>query len=143
MSTIKNTEILNHHINQSSNIKEFLNENQKALKPILFHHFLHQLIEEKGIKNNAFFKQSNLSESYGYQLLNGNRKPSRDKVLQACIGLTTTVNNANQLLKLAEKSELYVRNKRDAILIFSLNNQMAILEVNALLYEEDCKTLSD
>lgn len=143
MTKIKNTEILNHHINQSRNIREFLDENQKALRPILFHHFLHELIEEKEMKNNVFFKQSDLSESYGYQLLNGKRQPSRDKVLQACIGLSITVNKANQLLKLAEKSELYVRNKRDAILIYALNNLLSIIEVNALLYEEECKMLSE
>jgi hypothetical protein len=45
------------------------------------------------------------------------------------------------MLKLAEKSQLYVKNKRDAIIIFALNKKLSMIELNELLFEEGCEIL--
>lgn len=141
MTKIKNTEYLNHKILESKNVKSFLEENKLNIVTTEFNHLLYTFIEEKGLKNSDFFRVSGLTDSYGYQLLNGKRQPSRDKVLQASIGLNLSIGQTNTLLKSAEKSELYIRTKKDAIVMFALNNGLSFIEVNELLYDEGCAVL--
>lgn len=130
------TEFLNSKIANSRDIKNFIRTHEHSIKTDTYHDYLHQLIESRHMKNTEFFMLAGLSESYGYQLLNGKRQPSRDKVIQSGFGLSLDVQTVNRLLKLSEKSELYVKNMRDAILIFSLSNQLSLIEVNQLLDEE-------
>lgn len=136
-----NTEFLNEKLLESTDIKNFLENNTENFRMDSFHHFLYDLIEKSGRKNSEIFSHANLSESYGYQLLNGTRQPSRDKIIQLAIGFPLTINETNIMLKLAEKSQLYVKNKRDAIIIFALNTKLSMVELNALLFEEGCEIL--
>jgi len=136
-----NTELLNDKLLKSTDLKEFLQTNEKHIRLDSFNHCLFDLIQEKGLKNSDLFLRANMNESYGYQLLNGKRQPSRDKVIQLGFGLTLSVEKTNMLLRLSGKNELYVKNKRDAIMMFSLNNHYTITDVNALLYEEKCNLL--
>lgn len=137
----ENTEILNRKILKSTNIKEFIKENKGSIQKTKFHHQLFDLLEDNNLKNTELFKRAGLSESYGYQLMNGKRQPSRDKVLQIALGLSLTIQETNNLLKLAEKSALYVKDKRDAIVIYALNNDLNLMSTNDILYEEKCQTL--
>lgn len=141
MKTIK-TEILNDKLLKTTDFKEFLKENSEHLRIDSFNHFLYDLILASKMKNTELFSKSNMSESYGYQLLNGNRLPSRDKVLQLAIGLSLDIEKTNQMLRLAEKSELYVKNKRDAVIMFSIVNKLSIIDTNELLNEEKHDLLS-
>jgi hypothetical protein len=68
--------------------------------------------------------------------LNGTRQPSRDKVLQLAFGLRLTVDEAQRLLRAADKSPLYPRLKRDAVVLFALNKSLSILETQNLLSGE-------
>ena len=132
-----NTEILNEKILKSDNLKEFLDLHKNDINMTSFSNALHSFIEAKEMKNTEFFTASGLNESYGYQLLNGKRQPSRDKALQSSFGLSLNVAETNSLLRLAEKSELYVRNKRDAIILYAINNSLTLLETNLLLDGEN------
>lgn len=136
-----NTEVLNDKLLKSNNFKEFKMSNEKHLRKDSFHHYLYDLISASGMKNSEVFTLSCMSESYGYQILNGSRQPSRDKVLLLALCLSLDLEKTNQLLKLAEKSELYVRNKRDAIIMFSLVNKVNLIDTNILLEEEKYEIL--
>jgi len=140
MNNIK-TEILNDKLFKSRDFKEFIKNNEEHIRTDSFNHFLYDLISHSGLKNSELFARSGMSESYGYQLLNGNRQPSRDKIIQLAIGLKLSVEKTNQMLRLAEKGELYVKNKRDAVVMFSLVNTYSIIDTNTLLEEENCTLL--
>ena len=141
MKSIK-TEVLNDKLYKSTDLKDFLKENASHLRTDSFNHFLYDLITESKMKNSELFAKANMSESYGYQLLNGKRQPSRDKILQLAIGLSLDMEKTNQMLKLAEKSELYVKNKRDAVIMFAIVNKLNIIETNELLDDEKHDLLS-
>lgn len=136
-----NTEFLNEKLLESSDIKEFIDEHSGSLQMDSFHHYLYALIEKSGYKNSLIFSRANLSESYGYQLLSGKRQPSRDTIIQLAFGFPLSIYETNMLLKLSEKSQLYVKNKRDAIIIFALNNKLTLINLNELLYDEGCEII--
>jgi len=135
------TEYLNEKLLQTNNLKSFLKENKQVIAKDTFAVALGKKIDENELTNSDVFKKANISHSTGYQILNGRRLPSRDKVLQLTVALGLNLEETNKLLRLSKHGELYVKEKRDAVLIFSINNTLNLMEINDILYEEDLKIL--
>lgn len=57
------------------------------------------------------------------------------------MGLETTLEEAQKLLKLAAYAPLYPRLKRDAIISYGLVHRMSLSEINDKLFLEKEKTL--
>ena len=47
-----------------------------------------------------------MPRNYAYQLFNGTRKPSRDKVIQLAFGFGLSVDDTQELLKVARQAPL-------------------------------------
>lgn len=102
---------------------------------------LNALITQKGLSKSAVLKRAEINDIYGYQLFAGTRKPSRDKLIAICIGMSLSLEETQQTLKFAGFAPLYAKNKRDSILIFGVEQQQSVLQINNLLYEHQEKTL--
>lgn len=57
----------------------------------------------------------------------------RVEILRQAIINSLTVESTNQLLQLSGERELYVKNRREAICIFCLNNSLGLKKCNELL----------
>ena len=84
--------------------------------------------------------RANLEKSYGHQLFNGKRNPSRDTVLQLAFALEADVAQAQEMLKIAQRSSLYPRIKRDAVLIYCLHHRISLIDTEIIL-EDLCLPL--
>ncbi len=129
------TEILKSKLLESEDLNAFIKHHEKSLEVTQFSDYLYLLLERKGMKVATALQNAQMSESYGYQLVSGKRQPSRNKVLQLALGLSLTLEETNRLLKLAGKSELYVKNQRDAVIMFALNKSWSLYDTEALLLE--------
>ena len=74
-------------------------------------------------------ERSQIERTYGHQLFNGTRRPSRDKVLQLALGLGLSVDETQRLLRAAGKSPLYPRLKRDAVILYGIGKKLPIFTV--------------
>ncbi len=128
-------------LDNSSNIDEFMNEYDFELKTSSFEEYINILAKEKNCSIPEIISRGYMKESYCYQLFKGIRKPSRDKIIQLCFGMKLTLQESNKLLRAGEKNELYCRNKRDAVIIFGLNNNLAIIDVEEVLCNRGLETL--
>jgi hypothetical protein len=79
--------------------------------------------------------------TYGYQIFQGRRSPSREVLLQLAFGFPLTVVEAKHLLYYGGVETLYPRIRRDAYLMFALNKQMSLADVNQYLYEKQQSVL--
>ena len=61
--------------------------------------------------------------------------PSRDKLIALAFGLQLTAEETQTMLKLSGYGELYVRDIRDAIILYALQRNKNIFETNELLYQ--------
>ena len=77
--------------------------------------------------------KAQIERTYGHQLFNGTRRPSRDKVLQLAIGLGLDVDETQALLRAAGKSLLYPRLKRDAVILYGIQKGLPVLTVQEIL----------
>ena len=114
-------------------MKRFLKQNNDQLKPPSVAEYLTELLETHNFKKSEIIVSTGLDRRYAYNLLNGTKSFTRDKLLMFAIAAKLTIEETNGLLKYARESKLYARDRRDAIIIFALNSNLNIYETNDLL----------
>lgn len=137
----KTTDELRHEIKAATDIEDYLGSNQENL----IHHslagHLDSLLSRKGISKADVVRGSLLSRAYVYQIFSGEKTPSRDKLIALAFGLRLSEEEAQTLLKVSKNRELYARDSRDAIILFSLQRNKSIFQVNELLFRHGYETL--
>lgn len=99
-------------------------------------YYLADLLKEHEISSAEFIRQMNLERSYGYQILNGNRKPSREILIKTAVLFGLTLEGTQRLLKIGGRSVLYPRMREDAIAIFSIEKGLSLAEYEELAARE-------
>lgn len=107
-----------------------------------FVEYFKQIREDRDISKSKLIKLSGLDKTYGYQILDGKRKPTRDKILQLCFGAKLNIEETNRVLKLGNVSVLYSKDPRDVILIYAISNNFSLQETEEKLHEMGFETLS-
>ena len=138
---VKTTNSLEKELSSCSNLDFFLKENKTAFEDQSIVDVLQFWIEKKGLTRKAVIENSGLNTVYGYQLLSGHRSPSRDKLLCLAFGLNMNTEEAQELLKKCGAARLYVKNRRDSMIMYGLEKGMTICQVNEKLYDEREETL--
>ncbi|MEG0071589.1 MAG: XRE family transcriptional regulator [Raoultibacter sp.] len=96
--------------------------------------YLEYLLEKHSLSRVAVVRAAGLNETFGYQIFKGQRKASRNKILQLVFAMHLTLQEGNRLLQAAGVNELYCKNRRDAIIIFCLNREYVLQQVDEELY---------
>ena len=96
---------------------------------------LDELIRSRHVQKRQLFMDSNINESYGYEILSGKRYPSRDVLLSIFLSLHLSVDEVNRFFRTHGFAPLYVRKKFDAAVIYSLLHGWSVMQCNELLYE--------
>ena len=137
----KITDDLQKELMGSNSLNEFLSANSGEFNSGGVQRLLTRLFEKRGITKSALAKQSGMSEIYVHQIFAGRRNPSRSRLICLCFGLGATLDETQELLRLAGLAPLYPRIRRDAIIIYGLVNGVGLHELNDKLFTEDEETL--
>lgn len=100
-----------------------------------FNEYITKLSQEKSESHEKIITRANIERSYGHKLFAGSRKPSRDTVIQLAFGFEADVELAQEMLKVAGKSPLYPRIKRDVVIIYCLYNHTSLEKTQMYLSE--------
>ncbi len=135
----KSTEELTNELTNSDNINEYVNDNKSELINIALSQYLENLLISKNLTKSTVIAKSNLSRTYAYQIFDGKKNPTRDKLVALCFGFQLSVDETQRVLKIAKLPILYPRLKRDSLILFALQKQYTIIECNNLLddFKED------
>jgi hypothetical protein len=114
-------------------IADFMVSNSHEFSSPTFHETILNICNEKRLIPEQVILHSGIERTYGHQLFNGTRKPSREKVLQLAFGLQLDLEETQKLLQIARKNALYPKIKRDAAIIFCLNNQKDFFDTQSVL----------
>ncbi len=129
------TEELLDELVSSSNLGDFLEEHDRDVTERSLSDYLQQLLAEKNLKQSRVVRMSGLAEHYGREIFSGKKcHPDRDKVLSIALAMALDLRETNRLLTAAGVSELYPKNRRDAIIIFCLDRGCSLQKVNEELY---------
>lgn len=97
--------------------------------------YLHDLLDEKGLKRADVVRDAGLNPTFGYQIFMGARHGSRNKLLQIAFAMGLTPKETERVLRLGGHAPLYVKDRRDAIILFCLNKGMNLAQAEKNLYE--------
>ncbi len=103
--------------------------------------YLNKLLSEKKLTKASVIKASGLDEAYGYEIFNGKKRPSRDKLILLTFGMHMTEKEAQRTLKLGKCGELYVKIPRDAAILYAIQRNMTIEAAEDLLYHQGFESL--
>lgn len=103
---------------------------------------LRRLLSAKDMDLAQIPLKTGMNRSYFYQIANGTRSPSRDKIIIIGFALKASFDEINTLLRSAERQTLYARSKRDSVIIYALNHRYSLKECNELLEENSHQILS-
>lgn len=120
-------------LEKTSDFQSFLKKHENNMQETALSVYLTGLCEKRCLIPEHVIKAAQIDRTYGHQLFNGTRKPSRDKAIQLAFGFCMTVNETQHLLKIAGKNPLYPRIKRDAAIIFCLSKGMDVMETQSML----------
>lgn len=127
------TSMLLNRLFKASELTDFVARHEDALSfPTLTEH-LEALCKEKQMLRVEVIRRAGIDRSFGFQIFQGTKNPSRDKVLQLALGFGLGYEETQTLLRIARKSALYPRIKRDAALIYCLNRHLSFTDAQALL----------
>ena len=136
-NTLQTTDDLMKHLQEGA-LEQVL-QSADSLPP--FPQYIAQMCAARGETRELAIRRAGIERSYGYQLFNGTRKPSRDKTIQLAIGFGLDVKQTQALLKVAQQSQLAPQAKRDAAILYALLHQLRFDAVQMLLERFDMPLL--
>ena len=118
-------------------VQEYINAEFAGGEPS-FVSYIDALLALKGLKRQDVLIRANLPQKYGYKLLTGESHTSnRDKILRICFSMEMSLTETQRALKLYGFSELYAKNKRDALLISTVSRRIFDIDtVNDILLSQ-------
>lgn len=92
------------------------------------------LMREKGLMRSNVIRASKLNPTFGYQILAGQRRPSRDKLIQLAFGLGLDAAGASSLLERGEAARLRPHVARDIVIAHCLERGLSLPACDDLLW---------
>lgn len=133
--------LLNAH--SISSLEDYLMQDDVSLPYDSFVDYFFSLPEVKGKDKSEIISKSGIERTYCYQIFNKRRQPGRDKILELSIGMGLTLKEIQRGLEISNEPILYSRDKRDAIIIFCINEGKSLMDTEELLLEYGVATLED
>lgn len=115
--------------------KDDLKELIKNTNYLKFSEYINHLITHKNQSKSDIILKSNLDRTYAYQIFSGTKVASKYKIVALALAMNCSLDECNKLLTLSNNSILYAKDEVDALIIFSISNNLSLLEVNELLVE--------
>jgi hypothetical protein len=126
---------------KTASITRFIGRYGEQMKRAPFKVYINQLCVDRDTVPERIIRTSGIERTYGHQIFNGRKNPSRDKVIQLAFGFELGYDEAQELLRMARKSTLYPKIERDAVVIYALNKRLSVDDVQATLEELALPTL--
>ena len=123
--------------------EKILREEGDSFEESSISEYLGRLCRERNLVPEQVIKKAQIDRTYGHQIFNGTRQPSRDKLIQLAFGFEFSLDETQTLLKKAGKSMLYPKIKRDAACIYGISHQMSVMDVQEFLLNMDVPLLGN
>lgn len=131
----KDTITLQSELRHAESVESFVRANQSEFNDLDVTDYLNRLLIKYNLEKCDITRRGGFAGNYVYQIFNGKKNPSRDKLIQIALGFPLTLEETQELLKHGGYAELYVRDSRDAFLMFAIEKKYTLQQLNELLYK--------
>lgn len=133
------TEDLLQRLLAATDVDEYLDE--ESLPDRTLAGYLAQLLADRRITRADVVRASGLNPTFVYDIFAGKSKPGRDHAIMLAFGLSCSLRETQRLLRLAGASELWCKLRRDAIVIWCIQNGLTREQTDDELWAKGEKTL--
>lgn len=133
------TEELLQRLLASKSLPRYLEQNDPQERSLP--DYLWGLLHAHGLNRASVVHRSGLNSTVVYDIFAGKSKPGRDHAIMLAFGLGCDLRETQRVLRMAEVSELWVKIRRDAIIIWCIENGLSRAETDDQLYQLGEKTL--
>ena len=137
----KRTGDLTKELSAKSDLATFLQENKSEFITPDIGELITDLLKAKGMTKADLARRSCVSEVYLYQVLSGRRTPSRDRMICICFGLQCTLEETQELLRRSRFAVLYSKVRREAVIMYALEEKWSVAQLNDMLFEIEEETM--
>lgn len=127
------TELLRELKRQSCSLPDYLSNHKETFVVEDIKTFWDELIAKKNYSKSNIINKSDFSYCYFYDVINGRKMPTKDKVVRLALAMKMSVDECQQALKLSGRSALYPKVRRDSVLIYSIEKHLTIAQCDDLL----------
>jgi hypothetical protein len=120
-------------LKNSDTLEVFFESVENNLPNLTTSEYLAQLLDEHRLIKQEVIRHANLERAFGYQIFNGTRNPRRNPLLRVALTMKLSVAETQRLLKIAQRGELYVKNRRDAAIIYCIRHKLSLVDTEILL----------
>ena len=133
------TEELLDRLLSSTSIEQYLDEEPVTTRTLT--DYLFERMEAHGLKRADVVRATGINATVVYDVFSGKSRPGRDHAIMLAFGLQCTLRETQRLLRLAGVSELWCKQRRDAIIIWCIRNGFDRIATGDELYRMGEPTL--
>ena len=111
------------------------------VEEISFHDYVKALLGERHMSKGKMLDDIMVERSYGYQMLNGRRTPTREVIIRIILYLGLDIRESQFLLAVTGKQALYPSNRFEAAIIYGITHHMDIDSVEEMLIDKKIGSL--
>ena len=126
------TEELLDRLLSSTSIEQYLDEEPVTTRTLT--DYLFERMEAHGLKRADVVRATGINATVVYDVFSGKSRPGRDHAIMLAFGLQCTLRETQRLLRLAGVSELWCKQRRDAIIIWCIRNGFDRISTDDELY---------
>ncbi len=127
------TELLKELKRQSCSLPDYLSNHKETFIVEDIKDFWEDIINKKNYSKSNIINKSDFSYCYFYDVINGRKIPTKDKIVRLALAMKMTVDECQQALKISGRSALYPKVRRDSILIYAIEKKVTITQCNTML----------
>jgi len=102
-----------------------------------FAEYLFRQLEKRGKRRMELIEAIQAERVYGYQLLNGTRRMSRDQLIRTALFLQMDIRETQRLLRLGGAPCLYARDRQDARVLFAIAKGLPYARACDFIWREE------
>ena len=133
------TEDLLERLLAASRPEDFLDAEGVGIRELV--DYLQECLEAAGLKRADVVRGSGINSTVVYDIFAGKSRPRRNHAIMLAFGLRCDLRQTQRLLRLADVAELWCKQRRDAILIWCIENGLTRAEADDELFRLGEKTL--
>lgn len=129
----KATEKMLDELKNAHSLTAFFEENREQFKDTTIGEYIELEIEKRNLKKAYVIKHSGINKRYFNDIIANHKTPNQRYIIRIFLAMKLDLSDVQWYLQACDYPQLYARNKRDAVIIYCINNQLSVDECNHML----------
>ena len=129
----RETEKILDSLSDTASLTEFFQENKDAFDLLTIGEYIELELKKRNVTKASIIRKSGINKRFFYDILSGKKSPNRRYIIRLFLALGVEFADVQWYLKACDYHQLYVKTKRDSIIVYCLNNKLSVSECNKML----------